>query len=651
MKFKELIGKIKAFREKKAISMNLPWMIVALILSAGFILITTMCIQPGPFVKALTLALQNPLVLFLNFLPIVLLLAFVTFLYRNVFCAAAIVGTFFNVISYINNLKTVIRTDPLVPRDISLLGEAFNAAGTYNIEVNMVMIGIIIFTLVLFNVLAFFIKSPNRKYKWRTNIICAIICAVALVLSINTFYTPKFVYTLKTSQHTEYLKNWIKKNNMPKMYEKLGFTFCFCYQFNTYPIDKPETYSAANVKRWINEFTPEKEPEVKPHVIVVMNEAFSDISEYDVFNYSAEDDPLKNFKAIAADPHTISGHIIVSSYGAGTANTEFDFITGMQSNMISETSASSFRIIRKKMDNLVRLYKGLGYQTKYMHPGEHWFYNRDSVYNFLGIEDEDKTFVSDFPKSDHKGGHVSDEAFGQRLISHFEEAKAKDSESPLFEFGVTIQNHLSYPADKYGDDVEIQKVPLNKEISNDAMDILSVYMYGLKDADELLKDLTNYFEEIDEPVVLVYFGDHLPALGADKFVYEELGLPVFSEETPEDAFKNYKTPYLIWTNGKAISDLDMFKRIKELNLPADGDISVNYLSAILTDLTDASGQDAYFSFLNEARTELPVIWRKSFYKDSDGNYLTSLSDEQAEIVNKMRQWQYYKITEEKIVDK
>ena len=108
------------------------------------------------------------------------------------------------------------------------------------------------------------------------------------------------------------------------------------YKRQTYTVDKPEGYSRSQAAEWDSaETTPSEGKNV--HVIFVMNEAFSALSEEPAFTYTAENDPLTNYHALETDPHAVTGRVVVPGFAGGTANTEFDILTGMQTRALSKT--------------------------------------------------------------------------------------------------------------------------------------------------------------------------------------------------------------------------------------------------------------------------------------------------------------------------
>ena len=324
----------------------------------------------------------------------------------------------------------------------------------------------------------------------------------------------------------------------------------------------------------------------------------------------------------------------MSNYGAGTANTEFDVLTGMQTNMIGEGTTSAFRVVRRQTRSVPSLLKTAGYNTFFMHPGQSWFYNRASVYDYLGISDQ--VFVEAFDESDYKGTMISDAAFLDELKADLNE-RMVGSDTPLFTYTVTIQNHQAYGYGKY--DERPAPVPLSVPVSDGAMEQLSVYMEGVRDSSAMLAALTEYLDSLEEPTVLVFFGDHRPNLGT---ACTELGLHYNRNASPEETIDTYSVPYVIWSNRAYAAQVDLPARYAALDLPENGRISDNYLGAMVLELIGYSGESAFFDELNALRHELPVYReREASYCLADGVYTDVISEALQDELVRLHKWTYY----------
>lgn len=577
--------------------------------------------------------LRQPLILFLNWLPIALLTAAFAFAFRNVFFSSALVGLIAGAMSLINRVKLTIRGEPFVPRDISLIKEAADAAGSYDMTLPWFQIGCLVVMTAVFIVLGVLLplkKSEDapKKRGALVRVMGFVLCLAVLVGAVGLVYSSTDLYN--SFETTE-------PYNLSSVNNELGFVYYFCYHFSTYKIEKPEGFDRDEAASWETGY--ESAPDAADvNVVFVMNEAFSDILNEDVFVFPEGENPMEVYNTLAEGENAWAGHIVVPYFAGGTADTEFDVASGMQTNLLNPAAPSltAFRTVNRDLDSIFRIFGADGYTSCFMHPGQSWFYNRENVYDWFGADES--FFVEDFD-AEYKGSWVTDESVLRELVSRFEEKSAGGGLD--FTYAVTIQNHMSYTAEKYGDYV-CPEVETTAELSPEIQTAVNVYAEGIRDANAMLEDLTEFYSEQSEPVLLVFFGDHLPYLGDNRQGYAELGLPAANVAGGEDPFAAYTAPVLFWCNDAAAEALDFANAIEALDLPADGRISACYLGAAVLELTGRGEVSPWFAFLNEMRRELPVL-HNGYYESADGEITTESTSEEAALVSRMRCWAYYKL--------
>ena len=613
----------------KKLKFTLPWWTVPPLILL-FTLSTTVlsvAVQPGSVYQSLYDIISRPITVFLNTFPILILVALGYFIAGNVFYGASVTSLIALLLSYVNLLKIEGRDDAFVPADIPLFREAMSAASSYDLDLHIPLLLFLIFYCALIFTIGVFIKTPRPRVWWR--VASGVVVAAAFLLSM------KFVYPDK-DRYNELIATTPAMYNIPSVFNTLGFNYCFLYNVNLYPVDKPEGYSDAQIKNWEKEYAKTPAGTDSPNIIMVMGEAFSDISNEDVFAWeNDEQNPAYKYNLLANSERAVSGHIVVSNIAAGTANTEFDILTGTPTTMLSDTTTSSFRVVNKPVSTVASVLRDKGYSTAFMHPGDSWFYNRSSVYKYFGVDNQ--TFIEAFDINvDTTGGLVTDEAFLREL-----KKVIANNNSPQFVYSVTIQNHQSYSYAKYAD--ISPAVPLDRPISDMSMEILSTYMRGVRDTSEMIYQLAEYLDTLSEPTLLVFFGDHLPNLGDS--VYNELGLPMANALSTEDVLATYTTPYMIYGNTAYCDSHDMQAVANDCQIQQGGTVNNIYLGAMTLDLAGFSGADPYFDFLNYARRELPVFRTKeNAYQLKDGTFTDALTDpSHLDIIKKIDHWQYYKI--------
>lgn len=600
-----------------------PMAFLAAVLLAGLSTLLALWCQPNALRTVLAGFVRQPLLVVLNALPVGLLLLAFAFLFRNVFWSAALVNLMVCGLSIANRIKMEVRDEPVFPRDFALLKEVGSAVGTYRISWPVKQIAVVLAVTVLLFLLGLFLRCKPLPFRrqWLGQLLGAGASLAILAGLIVTVYASKGLYDSFQVSNAYYI---------PSVFNELGFPYAFCHQFTTYPIDRPAGFSKSEAAAWEETAVPEKEaPEVS--VIMVMNEAFSDLTDADVFTYGPDSDPLPNLHAIRQDPHALSGHVVVPGFAGGTANTEFDVLTGMQTNALSASTSSAFRVVNRNLDSLFRVYGSDGYATSFFHPGDNWFYNRENVYRWFGAEET--RFANTMEGMEYKGRWVTDDYMAGQIEKAFAE-----SDGPLFHYTTTIQNHMSYTADKYGPDYEFLPLETSAELSETAETLLRVYVEGARDADAMLGRLWRFFQTQEEPVVLVYWGDHLPYLGDNQLAYRELGLDIGQEAEGQMSLESYETPYVIWANDAAAEALDWEQTVTTLDLPEGGKLSASFLGAAVLELTGRGDATPWFAFLNQLRRETPVV-QKTYYGDSMGRAL----EEPVEEIAKWRRWSYYKL--------
>ncbi len=609
------------------IRLPLPLALLLAVLLAGGITLLALWCQPNAFRTVIGGFLHQPLLIVLNALPVGLLVLAFASLFRNVFFGAALVNFAVCALSLANRVKIEVRDEPVFPRDFALLKEVGSALESYDIRYPAAYIVVIAAVTVLLMILGVCVGCKPLPFSqaggWAASLLGTAASVGVLAALILTVYASNDLYNSFQVSNAYYI---------PAVFNELGFPYCFCHQFTTYPIDRPEGFSKAEAASWETGDQPGQGKDVS--IIMVMNEAFYDITDAPVFTYAPEDDPLPNLHALRSDPHALSGRIVVPGFAGGTANTEFDVLTGMQTNALSAATSSAFRVVNRNLDSLFRVFAADGYQTAYLHPGDNWFYNRENVYRWFGAETT--RFVGEMEDLEYKGRWVTDDSVARMI----EESYAGAEGAPMFHFTTTIQNHMSYTADKYGADYDYPPVETSAALSSEAETLLKVYIEGARDADAMLGRLWRYFAAQAEPVVLVFWGDHLPYLGDNMLAYAELGLDVAAGDAQQDPFSPYETPYVIWANDAAAEALEWDTAVQTLDLPEK--ISASFFGAAVLELTGRGTQTPWFAFLNELRRELPVVQRTA-YLLADGTVTGQLGEPEMEAIQKWRRWSYYKL--------
>lgn len=270
--------------------------------------------------------------------------------------------------------------------------------------------------------------------------------------------------------------------------------------------------------------------DAKPNIILVLAESFTD--EQFLGKYLHLTDALMPYYNGLMD-ESAHGHIYVPKIGGGTSETEFEVLTGLRSRY----SINPYSMGLPPISSLASILRARGYESTAIHWYAGVYYNR---YHNLKMEGFNAFYTTDTTDRDFEkvGMFVSDAEHFRSIVKQMEETEKRD-----FIFCLTMQNHGGYGYDDFRESLGAD-TPFTNELSDESTMLAANYCCLLRRSDEALRELVETLRGLDEPTMLVYFGDHLPPLGAK--VYEELGMP-----SSGDA--GHMTPYFIWSNYKTLA--------------------------------------------------------------------------------------------------
>lgn len=619
--------KILNFIKPKRIRLSLPVSFIIIVLFSLMSTIISIYLQPGSLMRFFQLIKESPFLFILNWLPFLLIELLLFFITANPLFSSFFPSAILVFFSYINREKIILRQDPFIPNDIMLFKETLNVVKKF--PLNQLKTGVVVTIgfFILTIIFLLFFRSKNLIVKKRLIGIIAVISA-ALILNF-TLYASDSIYESFAVDGNIYFD--------VNQFDSKGFIYSFIYKFNSMKIQRPENYNKQDYANIDNNFQmPNHDTKDLPNIVMILGESFSDLSNNKHFDFTNYTDPLKNWKEITSGPNCVSGHIVVANYGGGTSNTEFDILTGYSTRYLLR-SGISYNYIRKKTDSIPSRLKEIGYDTLAIHPGYAWFYNRINVYPNIGFDNF--IHLTSFQGSEkYKGGYIADKYAFDSIIDNFE-SHFKQSKSPFFEFCVTIQNHGPYDQ-KYKN---VQNMfDCDIPLTDSEKGLLNNYFTGVRDADEQIERLKEYFEKSDKPVVLVYFGDHLPPFSNGMNFFSELNYNIDANGSLEQQLNVYSTPYLIWENDAAKKISDVTEVAKKIGLTDTEKISSNFLGTSLLQLFGLDDISPFFKFSTEMRKETPVV-AGGIYMLPDGTYTDALTPEQLDNVASLKKWSYYKM--------
>lgn len=488
-----------------------------------------------------------------------------------------------------NHYVMEFRSTPFVPWDLFSIQTAASVAENYDFTPSVRMKVIIgIFLAVLAGVELMRLRIPQ---KFGIRLIPAALAGLLLGLFVNVLQDEDF-------QTSHYLYPFLFTPAYMTKVNGMAVTFAMDLAFLV--VEKPAGYDSQKAEALLASYQSEilAEEQIKteqlPNIIVIMDEAFSDLQVLGDFTVSEDYMPFIHSLQQGAE-NTVSGTLHVSVCGGNTANTEFEFLTGNTMAFFPNGSIPYQQYITGKFPGIAGHLAELGYDTYAIHPYNASGWCRDEVYPLLGIE----TFYSlkDFYAPRYLRQYVSDESSFERIIDIYEQ---KEEGTPVFAFNVTMQNHGDY-ADVYEN--------FTPDITVEGIDSLPLqqYLSLIKETDLAFQKLVDYFSEQEEPTVIVFFGDHQPANAVVYQILSKNGMD-YRNLTQEQERLRYEVPYVIWAN-------------YDIEEETCKDTSVNYLGA---DVLKAAGVplSAYQEYLLELQQEYPVIsaiWQEG---TSDSERLT-----------------------------
>ena len=386
------------------------------------------------------------------------------------------------------------RTTPLSNVDFKIIKSALGLITVYLSTVQIILISLLILAAVTVIIILWF-KAPKQKIALKNSL------AVIIVLIVSTTLLAGFAINAQTVSYDF--------ANLTQAYEDYGFVYCFSRTVLDSGIDMPETYDKSTVDDIAAKIIYETpSPEVMPNIIAIQLESFFDVKYLTNPLYKTKTDPVPNFTRLRDE--SISGFLTVPLFGSGTAYTEFEVLTGIDTDLFGLGECPYFTAVNNHIcDSAAYALKKYGYTTHAIHNNTGTFYDRNIVYPNLGFDT--------FTPLEHmynveytEYGWAKDYILTDSITDCMNSTDGND-----FIFAVSVQPHGNYP----------DETPTSA---------YEYYVKQLQEVDEFLDILTKKLAESDEPTMLVLYGDHLPALDftKDDIVSQNL----------------YQTEYVIWAN-------------------------------------------------------------------------------------------------------
>ena len=492
--------------------------------------------------------------------------------------------------SIMNYFVTQIRGIGFTLPDIYSVRTALNVAKGIKVSVNVnFFIGAIL--LIIGLVICYHISNEKQKEK-KNRIIRAIVGIGILFVITNVPYL-------------EEVGIW----DVNDCYKCHGQGLTLIKMTKDLKIQKPKGYNKQKVKELLDSYNEEESDNEGENVniIVVMNESFTDLPE--IYNIELPQDNMPFYHSLKNRKNTVVGKMHSSQYGGGTANVEYEFLTQNATAFLPVGAMPYQQYIKKNTSSIVTHMNSLNYKTIGIHSWYKTGYSRGKIYKYLGFDKS--LFKEDMNNLEYEINEYSSDMSTYKYV--IDELENKEKDKSIFEFVVTMQNHLPYI---YQEDNGVQYVD-NIYLKN--------YLQVQNKVDNALKYLIDYIDKYDEKTIVLFFGDHQPNLN----LQDEYGIRSGIDE--DEA--NYIVQYFITAN-------------YDINLEGKEEISANYLESLLMKNTNLK-KDSYSLYMEELNKEIPIITNQ-YYIDKDGNK-NEIDDKESKYYDKLQEYQkvvYYKMFDE-----
>ena len=504
--------------------------------------------------------------------------------------------------AFINYFVYLFRGNEFAFSDIRSIGTGLSVAGNYKLQLNdrgaYAIFGAALFIAV--------VRKCHVKFahRWQMSIIDVMLAALCvIVVAMNAYNVNTETWEQKGTYRNGYILNYV-----------LGIRDSF--------IAQPDGYSEEAIQNLEKEYENKDKDYSKtdakdPTIIVIMNESFSDLS---VLGNLQTNIPLTPF-IDSLKENTTKGYALSSVFGAKTPNSEWEYLTGNSMAFLPAGSVVYQQYISDTPTSIVSNLKDVGYTCVAMHPYYATGWSRNQVYPKIGYDE--MHFIDDFDQTKILREYITDQELYDKIIERYESRGANEK---LYLMGITMQNHGGYgePYDNF--DEECYKVGRSYTDANQ-------YLSLVHESDKAVQNLIEYFSKVDDPVEIVFFGDHQPSLNSN--FYPILNGKGMSGLTEDELEALYTVPFFIWTN------YDTQEETVDIT-------SLNYLSTMTLERAGIE-LPAYNKFLADMMETVPAINSRGYYSKEKGCYqhIDDATGEEAAWIKRYHMLQYNSMFDKK----
>lgn len=472
---------------------------------------------------------QEPLIFLYNTMIIFATLVIASIFKRRLF-VFTVITIFWLIIGIVNGVILTQRMTPFTVKDLSILDDGITIVTNYLSTAQIVMAAAgVVFAIGLLVLL--YIKGPKKALpvKWKRNLI-----GIVIVIGATFGMTSYMIGSGKVETFF---------GNLAYAYRDYGVVYCFTNTWLNTGISKPEGYSEESI---LDIFSQEElgddnamlleqkdEDEKHPNIVFLQLESFIDPMTIESIGLDKEACP--NFRKLVENYP--SGQLTVPACGAGTANVEFEVMSGLSVKFFGPGEYPYKSVLKEKtLETIAYDLKSLGYSTHAIHNHRAVFYNRNTVFANMGMDTftsiEYMNNVEKTPKN-----WAKDDVLVECMLDALKSTQQRD-----MIYTISVQGHGKYPSEQVLSDPEVKVTSAPTE---ELKWKFEYYVNQIYEMDQFIGKLVEEFEKYDEPIVLVMYGDHIPAID-------------LAEEDLENG-NLYGTEYVIWSNfGLEGDDEDMY---------------------------------------------------------------------------------------------
>lgn len=519
--------------------------------------------------KLILFIAEHPLIILFDIIIAALIYIGLLLLFKSGWLSALIQSVIYMALSITELFKYNTNGNHLIITDMKLTRNLKSLTAFAYIKITPRLILYVGICLLYLVALFWFNPRLKRRLKLRIRLALGLACLIACVMVIMVPTVSNPVYAL-FQVDTSAAKNIFILN---EKFENNGFLAFFMQTSSenlSNQLEEPEDYkedSDSAVEQYLAEDVEEHdfESSVMPNVIEIMSESFADFrifeDELEELGYTDLDQYYTEFDEAISEGW--SGTMIVPTYASYTVQTEFELLFGLPVKSIGDPNMPQRSLLKREQPTIVSYYKSWGYTTAYIHPYLSSFYSRKSIYGRFSFDT--MIFEDDFTVPIEMYGDYIDD----NIVYNQIEALIDSSSEPLYLHATTMQNHQPYT-------------------DGDSEDEFVNYLEHIQHSTDGLADFLDRLNEIDEPTIVLFVGDHFPSLRGDDSIYNQLNI------ISENCSILYEQTYIIWSN----YDLDTSSL-------SDEAVSIFYTPYLIMDLIDAP-RDSFTQAMMDEITVEPV---------------------------------------------